>query len=427
MSVDDALSARIAAALDRPAALALLREAVDIESITGNEAAFAGALRGHMEARGFQTDSAEFLPGRPNVWGQRKGRGGGPHLLITGHTDTVRVDGWREKWAGTDREDPFGGAEAEGAIWGRGVTDLKGGICTAISALDVLETAGIDLAGDLSLAFVGDEESGEDGTGVSAGIDHYTRMIAEGGAPKPDFAIYVEPTELAIYAAQIGFFIADVTITGQSAYFGRPELGVDALKAAHAVLARVWEHEASLRARPPHPMTGPSGILVTGIKAGGLIAVPGNCSFSVIGSLQPGENLHARTEAFEAAVRSATLEDGIAIDIAYPAGRDQPRGGSATETDPGISAVQLLQSAIKHFDPERGKISGAPYWSESPYLIERLGIPAVYCAAGDIACCHTTDEHLKIEEYLTAIRAFALFMASYCGVAGRGDITKEET
>ncbi|WP_300063155.1 M20/M25/M40 family metallo-hydrolase [uncultured Roseobacter sp.] len=427
MNVDGALSTRIAAALDRPAALALLREAVGIESITGNEAAFAESLRGHMAARGFQTDSAEFLPGRLNVWGQRKGKGHGPHLLITGHTDTVRVDGWREKWAGTEREDPFGGAEVDGAIWARGVTDLKGGICTTIAALDILQSAGIELAGDLSLAFIGDEESGEEGTGISAGIDHYSQMIADGDIPKPDFAVYVEPTELAIYAAQIGFFIADVTIIGRSAYFGRPEMAVDALKATHAILAKVWEHEAALRARLHHPMTGPSELLVTGIKAGGLIAVPGACSFSVIGSLQPGEDLHARTEAFEAAVRSAVVEDDIAIDITYPAGRDQPRGGSATETDPGLPAIRQLQSAIQHFDPERGNISGAPYWSESPYLIERLGIPAVYCAAGDIACCHTIEEHLNIEEYLTAICAFALFMASYCGVADQDEITKEET
>ena len=427
MTGEISLSTRIDRALDRPAALSLLRKAVSIESITGNEATFARTLGDQMTARGFQTDSAEFLPGRPNVWGRRSGKGEGPHLLVTGHTDTVRVDCWQEKWAGTDRENPFGAAEVDGAIWGRGVTDLKGGICAAIAAVDVLSAAGIELAGDISFAFIGDEESGEEGTGVSAGIDHYTNMIAKGDIPKPDFAVYVEPTGLSVYAAQIGFFIADVTVTGQSAYFGRPELGVDALKATHAILASVWAHEENLRARPPHPMTGPSGLLVTGITAGGLIAVPGACTFSVIGSLQPGEDLHDRTEAFESAVRAADLEDGIAIDITYPAGRDQPRGGSATETDPLLDPVKKLQSAIKEFDPERGDISGAPYWSESPYLIERLGIPAVYCAAGDIACCHTTDENLNIEEYLTAIRAFALFMATYCGVAEQGKITKEET
>ena len=68
-----------------------------------------------------------FFPGRPNVWGQKSGNGKGPHLLFIGHTDTVRVDGWSERWCDTPRESPFAAAEVDGSIWGRGVTDLKGG------------------------------------------------------------------------------------------------------------------------------------------------------------------------------------------------------------------------------------------------------------------------------------------------------------
>ena len=51
-----------------------------------------------------------------------------------------------------------------------------------------------------------------------------------GEVAAPDFVVYVEPTRLSVYPAQIGFFIADITITGRSAYFGVPELGKDALE-----------------------------------------------------------------------------------------------------------------------------------------------------------------------------------------------------
>ena len=419
-------SGAITAALDKQDALSLLGRAVGIQSITGNEAGFAQFLSGQLETRGVTPQTAEFLPGRPNVWGQKSGNGKGPHLLFIGHTDTVRVDGWSERWCDTTRESPFAAAEVDGSIWGRGVTDLKGGICAALAALDVLDRAGVQLAGDVSFAFIGDEESGEDGTGVSAGIDHFTAMIAAGDIAKPDFAVYVEPTQLSVYSAQIGFFIADVLVTGKSAYFGRPELGVDALKASHKVLSAIWGLEDQLRSRKPHKLTGHSGLLATGIEGGGMIAVPGACKFSVIGSLQPGEDLQKRTKEFEAAIHAVDLPDGIEIEISYTAGRDQPLGGSAAEVDPTLAPIRQLQLAIQKFDPERGDINGAPYWSENPYLIERLGIPAVYCAAGDIACCHTTEEHLNIDEYLTAIRAFALFMASYCGVAEEGNINKEK-
>src|SRR6185436_2813088 len=106
--VSGALDNRLAAALDREDALALLRGAVGCQSITGNEASFAEFLAVEMRRRGVeQVRTSDFLPGRPNVWGERRGAGGGPRLLFVGHTDTVHVDGWRQHWQGTEREDPF--------------------------------------------------------------------------------------------------------------------------------------------------------------------------------------------------------------------------------------------------------------------------------------------------------------------------------
>src|SRR5438105_4030685 len=83
---------------------------------------------------------------------------------------------------------------------------------------------------------LGDEESGEPGSGVSAGIKRLVEDIETGLVPRPDFAVYVEPTQLDVFTAQMGFLICDITVTGRSAYFGMPEAGVDALKAAHAIL-----------------------------------------------------------------------------------------------------------------------------------------------------------------------------------------------
>lgn len=411
------LHRRLGAAQDRAAAVALVRNAVGRRSITGNEANFVAFLEAEMAGRGLGPRRAEFLPGRPNVWGERKGAGGGPRLQFIGHTDTVHVEGWREHWAGTEREDPFGAAEVDGAIWGRGVADLKGGICASLAALDLLDRAGLRLKGDVAYAFVGDEESGEEGTGVSAGVAHWSGMVAVGEIAAPDFAVYVEPTQLAVYAAQIGFYICDVTITGKSAYFGKPQLGVDALKATHAVLSAIWTHAGELHAGAAHPLTGRASVLVTTLAGGGYIAVPGECRLSVVGTLRPGDSLDAAVRAFEAAVRAAPVSEGIAIRFDYPAGRDHALGGSPVEIDPDLAPVRILQEAVGAAAPGRGGIEGAPFWSETPFLVDRLGCPAVYCAPGDIGVCHTFEEHLVVDEYLAAIRAYAAFMAAYCGVS----------
>jgi acetylornithine deacetylase len=413
MSVDASLIARLKAALDANGALALLRRAVGTPSVTGAEAGFAGVLAEELAAIGATDVSLkDFSPGRPNVRGVLRGASAGPRLLLTGHTDTVHVRGWTERWAGTERESPFCGALVDGAVWGRGSGDLKAGICTTIAAARLLKQAGLPLAGEILYAFVGDEESGEPGSGVSAGMKALVADIASGAAPRPDLAIYVEPTQLNIYSAQMGFLICDITVTGRSAYFGVPELGVDALKASHAILSALFQHSAKLEARAPHGLVGHPFLLVTALSGGGYIAVPGECRISLILKLLPGESLDDAVRALEAAVRGAPLDPAIGLAFAYPAGRDHRFGGTPSETSPDLPFVRLLKEAVRAVRPDRGLVEGAPYWSEAPFLVDRLRIPTVYCAPGDIRNCHTLEERVELQEYLDGVVAFAAFLAS---------------
>ncbi len=415
MTGGNTLQERLKSALDADAAVALLKGAIARESVTGNEANFVSYLQEQMQTLGLAPQSDDFLPGRPNVWGARKGHGEGPRLLFIGHTDTVHVRGWAEHWKGTEREDPFSGAVIDGEIWGRGSGDLKAGITASLSALALLDRAGIKLKGGVAYAFVGDEESGEPDTGVSAGIKDLTQRFESGEIEKPDFAVYVEPTQLSIFPAQMGFFIADVTITGKSAYFGVPEEGVDALKATHRVLEAIWRHSDVIGARASHPLVGRAFALVTGIEGGGYIAVPGECRFSLIRKLLPGEALDDAVGELESVINEAISGTGTTVAINYPAGRDHPHGGSPTEVDPERADIQALAASMNGALPGRGAIAGAPYWSEAPFLIERLGCPTVYCAPGDITNCHTFEERVSVEEYLAGIVGFASFIAGYCG------------
>jgi acetylornithine deacetylase len=413
--LDTALRRRVRAALDREAALDFLKRAVGTPSVTGSEAAFARLLEAELSKLG-ASDVAleEFLPGRPNLRGVRHGTGEGRSLLVMGHLDTVHVRGWHDRWKGTDRADPFGAAVVEGALWGRGSADLKAGICAALMGLGTLDRAGLRLAGDVTLAFVGDEESGEPGSGVSAGMRRFCEQLDNGTLPHPRFAVYVEPTCLNVYAAQIGFFIADILVQGRSAYFGVPEQGVDALKAAHAILSALWDHDQTIRRAGDHPLVGGSFLLVTGIEGGGFIAVPEGCRVSLIRKLRPGENLDEARLAMEAAIHGAALHPDIRIEIRYPAGRDHPVGGIPFETLPDEPELRRLIGCIQAVAPGRGAIEGAPFWSEASFLTAR-GIPAVYFAPGDIRICHTFEERVQIREYREGILALALFLAGEGG------------
>ncbi len=410
------LNAALASAQDCNADIALLRDALAVESVTGNETPFARFLEARLRELGLHTHRDEFLEGRESVWGASNGMKAAPNLMIVGHTDVVHTRGWEEHWQDDPRADPFAGIEKDGHVWGRGASDLKGGICAAIAGLRLLNKAGLELAGGVTLAFIGDEESGEPGTGVSAGAKDLVRRVGSGEIAKPAFAIYVEPTGLDVYTAQIGFFIAEVAVTGKTAYFGTPERGVDALKAAHEILSRIWAHEEELGAGPVHELVGASSILVTSISCGGFIAVPGRCTLTLIRKLRPGEDIDEAVARFEAAAAAADLDEGISVSISYPAGRDHGKGGSPVEIARDTPAALLLQACVKQTRPEAGRIGGAPYWSEMPFLVKGIGCPAVYCAPGDIAVAHTYEERIEIGEYLSAVRSFALFAARFCGL-----------
>ena len=405
------LSEKLVLTQDVQSDVALLRDALAIGSVTGGETPFAQFLERQLSELGLNTGTGAFEGLRENVWGVLPADG--PNLMILGHTDTVHVRGWAEHWQNDPRNDPFGGVQVDGHIWSRGASDLKGGICAAIAGYRLLRNIGIQPSCELTFAFIGDEESGEPGSGVSAGAKDLVARIKAGRVPRPDFAVYVEPTNLDVYTAQIGFFIADITVMGKTAYFGTPELGVDALKATHRLLARIWKHESELNAGPSHDLLGTSSILVTAINGGGFIAVPGNCKLSLIRKLRPGEALDDAVSAFEAALNVDALPEGIEVAISYPAGRNHPKGGSPVENDPDLAAVGLLQNCIRETWPQAGQIGGAPYWSEMPFLTDQIGCPTVYCAPGDIAVAHTFEERIEVEEYLAAVRSFALFFAGF--------------
>jgi acetylornithine deacetylase len=409
--VSERLVARLREAFEPEAALALLRRAIGTPSVTGAEAAFSAMLTDELNALGAENVSLrDFAPQRPNVTALRKGQPGAETLLLIGHTDTVHVHGWSEHWAGTERESPFSGALVDGEVWGRGASDLKAGICTILTAVKTLDRAAIALDPNLLFAFVGDEESGEEGTGVSAGARALAERIAKGELPKPDFAIYVEPTMLDVYVAHMGFFICDIKITGKSAYFGVPELGVDALKAANQALTALWRYSDELARGEKHQLVGAGFVLPTGISGGGYIAVPGECKISLIAKIPPGVELETIRQGMESSVRGSIADQRIKLDFAYPAGRDHAIGGRPFERRNDGGRVDRLVEAIRAVRPDRGHIEAAPYWSEMPFFAA-LGSPGVYFAPGDIKVCHTPGENVNLRDYYDGIIALAAYLA----------------
>ncbi len=410
---------RVAEAVDQVELVGMVLEAVRIPSITPHEAAFAGWVREQLAIGPWSEVRVEEVePDRPNVYAEAGGPDG-RSLVLAGHLDTVHADDWVREWAGSDLADPFTGHISEGEIRARGVTDQKAGICSIIEAVRAVDRAGYRLSGTLTGVFVCDEESGQPGTGLSIGMRAAAATLFPDAGRVPDFAIYTEPTTGAVYTAQMGFLIADITLSGKSAYFGTPEQGIDALRAGHFLLGELWGHDEKLRAGPPHDLLGHRFLLVTGVEAGGNIAVPGDFRLSLIQKALPGDDLDLQADLLQRIVAKVSEHFGVSADVAFAAPRDHRVGGTPDEVSPDHPGVSELMNSIERTTGRQARIEGAPYWSEKP-LLRAAGIPGVYFAAGDIANCHTPFERLAIEELTSTTRSLAHFVASWCGVEETG-------
>ena len=169
---------------------------------------------------------------RPNVVGVIKGKGQGKSLLLNGHVDVVPV-AKPEVW----QCDPFKPEIIEGNIYGRGTSDMKGGLTAAVWAMKALIDCGVKPQGDVILqAVVGEESQQAEELGT-------VQCLKRGYTA--DFGIVCEPSDLEVHIASSALFLFDLYVEGKAVHisarnqavfpqpYGVPsgkDVGVDAFK-----------------------------------------------------------------------------------------------------------------------------------------------------------------------------------------------------
>ena len=191
-------------------AVTLTRQLVDIESISGNEAAVGNYLYGELCRIGYQTRKIPVEGDRFNVYAIHPDRPN-PVVVFSTHMDTVP---------------PFiPSSEDEDRIYGRGSCDAKGIIAAQIAAAQRLQRDRIYVG---MLFVVGEER---DSLGAKVANDH-----APGSCK---FLVNGEPTENRIALASKGTLRVEVTAKGRMAHSAYPELGESAIDKLIAALAKL--------------------------------------------------------------------------------------------------------------------------------------------------------------------------------------------
>jgi succinyl-diaminopimelate desuccinylase len=192
------------------------------ENPPGNTEEIIHYIRGFLDGIGIRTNVVENRGGRLNLVSASPIH----DLLFCGHVDVVpaMTDGWTHG--------PFSGDIADGYVWGRGATDMKGGCAAVLSALKSIAETGDSPGTDI--AFVCDEEtSGTYGVCCLLG----KRLI------KPCDCLIAEPTPaLHPNIGQKGLCRLDFHFRGQPGHGSLyPARGVSAVMEAFALLSHLGD------------------------------------------------------------------------------------------------------------------------------------------------------------------------------------------
>ena len=374
-------------------AVALLRDLVRTDSRNPSlapggpgEAAVARVLADALRSWGLAVEVRDALPGRPNVIATLKGSGGGRSLMFNGHIDVVDVVGMTHA--------PFDAIEKSGRIYGRGASDMKGGVAAMCAAAARLKG---QLKGDLVIAAVADEEWRSAGTAalVKSGI-------------RADAAIVTEPTRLRIMPAHKGFAWIDVRVQGRAAHGSRWDIGVDAIRHAGLVLAELDRIDAEDLPKKSHPLLGRPSLHAGGIQGGsGISTYPDRCVLQVERRTIPGEQPRdalADVEGACAAVRNRHANFSAEVELTFA----QPPSDVATNAPVVKTLSDVVRAAALPTDP-----TGMSAWTDAA-LLNAAGIPAICFGPGDMGLAHAAEEYIEVREIETAADLLATFARTWC-------------
>lgn len=370
-------------------ALALTRALVAIDSrnpslVAGGpgERACADVLAATLTQWGFRVELQATDTARPNVIA-RIGRAGGRTLLFNGHLDTVGVEGMVHA--------PWDPVVRDGRLFGRGATDMKGGVAAMCAAALRAADAGVD--GEVIVAAVADEEYESIGTRA---------LIAAG--VRADAAIVTEPTRLAICPAHRGFAWIELVVHGRAAHGSRYDIGVDAITLAAAVLTELDRYQRDVLTARAHPLLGRPSLHAAIISGGlGLSTYPDRCSVQIERRTLPGETAADFAREVEEACTRVRAQ-GIPLEAEIVPGFAQlPNDVAASHP-----VVRALAKSLEGLGGS-ATLAGLPCWTDAA-LLSAAGIPAICFGPGDIGLAHAAEEYVKVAEIGRTVDVLSAFV-----------------
>lgn len=364
--------------LDLRQDVALLTSAlIDIDSVSGNERQLADAVEAALR----QLPGLELVRDGDSIIA-RTNLGRSERVILAGHLDTVPLP-VTDGSLGTVPSTWPSGVPGDGVLYGRGATDMKGGVAVQLALAASMFDGGAEPSKDVTFVFYDHEEV----EAVKSGLGRLVRN--HGGLLGGDFAILLEPTDGLVEGGCNGTMRFHATTSGEAAHSARAWMGRNAIHAAAPILER-------LAAYSPQTVTvdgldyreSLNAVKIHGGTAGNVI--PDRCVVEINYRFAPDKT----PDQAEGHVRELL------------AGFDLVRTDSAAGARPGLNhpaAASFVAAVGGEPKPKYG-------WTDVARFSE-LGIPAVNFGPGDALLAHKDNEHVEAEAIRTCLQALQTWLS----------------
>jgi putative selenium metabolism hydrolase len=323
-------------------------------------------------------------------------------ILYDAHLDTNEVADASE-WP----HPPLQATIKDGAMWGLGASDCKGGVATIVYAGAILKQ--LALSGDFTLLLMASTLE-EDAEGFAM------RALVERDGLRPDVVLLAEATDLTLRRGQRGRCEIRVRVTGKAAHASRPDLGDNAILKMLPIISLLTDMGAAL---PVDPVFG-QGTQVVSMIAGPHTpnSVPSWCEITLDRRLVPGETMQSVLRDIRA------VAEPLGATVTVPDQRVTTHNGTHLD-GPSFFPGWLLPE--EHPLLEAGRVTGEALWGTPPaggvwqfstngaYWAGIAAIPTMGMGAQEEKYVHAVDDQVNLLKLQKATAFYALFPLIYEG------------
>ena len=382
---------------DEMAELTAALVAIDTENPPGrNYERCVRFLGERLDAIGFESriepvPGGDADPAHPRFWLQAALGESSQTVYFHGHYDVVPAQS----------RDQFTPSVTDDTIFGRGSTDMKGGLVSMIYAMWALREIGASLNGRIALQVVPDEETG--GALGAHALNERELLVGDDAVAM----ITAEPTGRVVWHACRGAITCRVTVRGRQSHVGHAYRGINAFEHMLSVADALSALENVVRERltsyPLEPEDARRSILMMGGEVSGganFNVVPENVTFSVDRRINPEEDFDTEKKRLLEAIHST--DGDVDVELFQEA---RPAGVSESDR-----AAAILREATADVRGEPAPLELCPGILEIRFYAER-GVPALAYGPGLLSVAHGPQEFVKRQDLEDVAVVYALTAA----------------